>query len=1009
MKLAKLKNISIGIGGSLLLVFLVGKTQSIEFTEHEQYHEQLVKLKDNYAILNQNLLKSRYEILTSYDVFVKELSELKQTQQNMKNIPKFIHTEGVSEIKQLLVENAEVIKEKESLIERFKSKNAILKNSLSYLPILTRDIGYAESRDWYLETNLNDLLYNVLLYNLTSDEKIAPAIESQIDQLSEMKDQYAASDRSLIELAIAHTKAIILHKPQVDALTKQLLELPTKQLSDLLYKTYEHHYEKALKTVNIYRLYTYFFSLLFLGWISYLIIDNLAKARSAALAAAQAKSQFLANMSHEIRTPMNGVLGMADLLAKTALNAEQQSFVETIQVSGQSLLTLINDILDFSKLEAGKMLLETVEFDLTKAVDNVVELLADKAQAKGIEVIAWIDREVPRKLQGDPTRLRQILINLVGNAIKFTASGEVVVRAAVNSQELTPKSQDICIKFAVKDTGIGITPEAQNKLFKSFSQVDASTTRQYGGTGLGLAISKQLVEMMGGAIGVDSEVGVGSTFWFTANFGKLSTPSSKYVREELKDRRLLMVDGNATYGEFVDYHASGWGMEVDRAMTAAAATEKLLADVAGNRPYNVVLLDIEMPEIDETIEQLIDGDRDLSQTRLIACATRDRQEEAKRFLGLGFVGYLIQPITESKLLDSIIAAVTGQSQESDSLSDLVYNSGKQALPVSLDREDRTLKDREPEVKTKSLKILLVEDTAINRKVVLNQLKMLGYRADVATNGQEALDILATKHYDILFMDCQMPVLDGYSATQQLRQREGKDKHTIAIAMTANAMSGDREKCLAAGMDDYLSKPVDMTALAAMLEKWSGPSQSSPLSVNSNGSTSALPLGSEPVNNQQSTVSLESAKSTTPGISTDNLLFDRDRLHQISHGNEELEQELLQIFVEDTEAYLEELKQGLSVNDVVKVSRQAHTIKGASGNVGVTSMQEVAAELERQARMESLEDAPELVAELEELLDAVRAFVKPLAEVNHKSPGPPSVSPGSASRTTRETPRVQTHG
>ncbi|MGK7901910.1 MAG: DAHL domain-containing protein [Hormoscilla sp.] len=980
MKLEKLLNISIGISGSLLLVFLVGKTQSIEFTEHEEYHANLVKLKENHAILNHDLLKARYEIATSYDGFVKELSELKQTQSEMKTIPTFIGADGVIEIKQLLTKNAAVIKEKDSLIERFKSQNAILKTSLRYLPELTRELGdNSQRRDWYLENTLNDLLYNILLYNLTSDEKMAPEIESQIEQLSQIKDQYAVRDRSLIELAIAHTRTILLYKPQVDVLTKQLLELPTVQLSDELYEAYERGYEKALKTVNLYRLYAYIFSLIFLGWISYIIIYNLAKARATALEAVQAKSQFLANMSHEIRTPMNGVLGMADLLAKTALNAEQRSFVETIQVSGQGLLTLINDILDLSKLEAGKMLLETVEFDLTKAVDNVVELLADKAQGKGIELIAWIDRDVPRKLQGDPTRLRQILINLAGNAIKFTASGEVVVRISVNSQ--LPDNNRIDMRFAVKDTGIGIAPEDQKKLFQSFSQVDASTTREYGGTGLGLAICKQLVEMMGGAIGVDSEVGQGSTFCFTAILGNLSTPGTKYVREELKEQRLLVADSHATYGEFVNYHASGWGMEVERATAASAATEKLLASVAEKRSYNVVLLDIEMPEIDETIEQLIDGDADLSQTKLIACATRVRQEEAKRFLTLGFVGYLIKPITESKLLESLIAAVTGQSPESDGLSDLVYNSESRALSVSFDGEVLPSKDLELEVKTESPKILLVEDTEINRKVVLNQLKMLGYRADVAGNGQEALDILAAKHYDIVFMDCQMPVLDGYSATQQLRQREGSDRHTIAIAMTAHAMSGDREKCLAAGMDDYLSKPVDMTALAAMLEKWSGPSQSSPLSVNSNGSRSVLPPGSEPTDSQESTVSLEIPKSTTPGDTTDNLLFDRDRLHQISHGNEEFQLELLQIFVQDTQAYLEELKQGLSANDVAKVGRQAHTIKGASGNVGATSMQEVAAELERQARMEaSLEDAPELVADLEDILDAVRAFVKPMAEV-----------------------------
>ncbi len=531
--------------------------------------------------------------------------------------------------------------------------------------------------------------------------------------------------------------------------------------------------------------------------------EKLKEAIQTAEDASRSKSEFLANMSHEIRTPMNGVMGMASLMLDTPLNSEQKEYLDTIINSANSLLTVINDILDFSKIEAGKMEFEILDFNLRNAIEEALELPAITAYKKGLEFAYHIHHEIPSLLKGDPGRLRQILNNLLNNAVKFTEKGEVVVNLTLENETKTHAK----IKFAVKDTGIGIPTEHINKLFQSFHQVDASTTRTYGGTGLGLSISKKLAEAMGGEVGVESEEGKGSLFWFTSVFEKQTGTRDEIlvVPEDIKGKRILIVDDSNTNLKILGEYLRTWGFNYDTAQSAEVGLKLLNAVAKVGAPYDLVITDMQMPGMDGLeMGKLIKADPAFTRTKMIMITSRGIRGDYSIMKKAGFEGYLTKPVRRSHLHDCIVTVLSrGVAGKKEDEKKIVTRH-------SINEE-----------KNKKVKVLLAEDNIINQKLALRLIEKFGYTADAVSTGEEAVRALEKTRYDIVFMDIQMPVIDGYEATKIIRDPRSNvlDHDVIIIALTAHAMKGDREKCIEAGMNDYLSKPIDPNELYNKLDQY----------------------------------------------------------------------------------------------------------------------------------------------------------------------------------------------
>lgn len=671
---------------------------------------------------------------------------------------------------------------------------------------------------------------------------------------------------------------------------------------------------------------------------------RLDQALDEAKESARVKTAFLATVSHELRTPMNGVIGMTSLLLETSLTSEQQSYAETIRQCGEALLQLINDVLECSKIEAGKLELECLDFNLRTTVEQVLAQFAERAETKGLELTGLVHAAVPTGLKGDPGRLRQILTNLVANAVKFTDKGEVTLQAYL--EEDLPDTA--VIRFEVTDSGIGINPNTQDKLFRPFVQADSSTTRKYGGTGLGLSISKQLVELMGGQIGVRSTEGRGSTFWCTARLQKqVDSPRAILPTGDLAGKRVLIVDDNESNRLILHHLVSGWGMVDDLAEDAESALHRIAEAAQRGTPYDLAILDVIMPGKDGLqLARELQSHPAGSSIRLVVMTSMLQRGHAEQARQAGAMGYLPKPIRHDELRDCL-RTVLGlpKNQEPQTAQTL------SVVPQLVTRH--TVAEN-----VQHRRILIVEDNIVNQKLAVRMMEKLGYQPDVVANGQEALTALAKGDYAAILMDCQMPIMDGFETTQCIRKTEaaveshdspggGSNRsdtspqstpHIPIIAVTANAMQGDRERCLAIGMDDYLAKPIKLDELRNTLARWI----STPPNAVVTGKYKLIPATADP----------------TRGI------FDPAKMYQNIGGDSELFAQLVCLFLDRYQTMLADIRTALADADSVTVERMAHTFKGTAGNLCASEVALTAGRLEAVGRLNALHDAPPVYAQLE---------------------------------------------
>ncbi len=758
--------------------------------------------------------------------------------------------------------------------------------------------------------------------NLLAQNGSSVVSDAHIQEINTLCGSLLWEDREPLESA-----AISPDNPLVEI--AETLELIKTDLKELRESEQNHSYRQLQESEKNRK------RLLSMIEDSEIVKQELRKAKDLAEAMAKAKSDFLANVTHEIRTPMNGVIGMTELLLDTELDEQQRRYAQIVRNSGESLLLLINDFLDFSKIEARKLHLEITGFNLAEMVEDFIESMVVRTDKNDVEMMYHIDGSIDPLLQGDSGRLRQILINLVGNAIKFTDRGEVVLSVYLVKE----CDGDVVLRFEVKDTGIGIAKEKLDLLFDKFTQVDASTTRQYGGTGLGLAICSELVQMMGGTIGVESRLGEGSLFWFTVRLSRQDGKQSIHLKKtEFNGKKVLIVDGSAMSRKILLSNLNTWGIETAQAADAVDAQKIIYKTAQRDTPFDIIIIDQQMPDIDGVnLVKSIRDDKRFEKTKIVALIPLVSMSAVFRFGERGFDRYITKPVKSNELRRVVGDILTGNTSSQSSLP--AENAGEK---VRFRFENS------------NARILIVEDSITNQQVALGLLQKFGMQADVAANGTEALNALEKMSYDLIFMDILMPGMDGYDATKIIRNSKSKSINSTIpiIAMTANALEGTKEKCLDIGMNDYISKPVVMGALEEALKKWL------PQSV-------------------QSQTVVEGEKKGDLELPEDGVaeVWNRTLFLERMDNDQGLAKKVCNTFLSDAPKQINELKSWLQQRDLRGAQLTAHTLKGASATVCAEKVCRVALAIENHAEEETLEAAAELLPQLQIEFEKLQAAIE----------------------------------